>query len=170
MSRSVQDAPKKEWQMGNHAMVMENRVLADDMWLKQETDDGKLQILSVEGLGWSYALDKEAEKTLKSLEGKGLELDFGLDDVDPATNVKLMTVEVPLTTAYGYSPKKSKPMIDCCWTVYGISVPLLQSIRMLCQNQRALAVGNRCLQMILKAFEKDYIHQRWASLTDTFMI
>ncbi len=41
--------------------------------------------LSVDGLGWSYALDKEAEKTLKSLEGEGLKLDFGLDDVDPAT-------------------------------------------------------------------------------------
>ncbi|SJL11131.1 uncharacterized protein ARMOST_14534 [Armillaria ostoyae] len=41
--------------------------------------------LWVMGRGWSYALDEEAKKTLKSLQGEGLELDFCLDDGDPAS-------------------------------------------------------------------------------------
>ncbi|KAK0436770.1 hypothetical protein EV421DRAFT_2038591 [Armillaria borealis] len=42
-------------------------------------------LLWVMGRGWSYALDEEAKKTLKSLQGEGLELDFCLDDGDPAS-------------------------------------------------------------------------------------
>ncbi|PBK80633.1 hypothetical protein ARMGADRAFT_1020779 [Armillaria gallica] len=41
--------------------------------------------LWVMGRGWSYALDKEAKKTLKRLQREGLELDFCLDDGDPAS-------------------------------------------------------------------------------------
>ncbi|KAK0476161.1 hypothetical protein IW261DRAFT_1595183 [Armillaria novae-zelandiae] len=41
--------------------------------------------LWVMGRGWSYALDEETERTLKSLQGEGLELDFCLDDGDPAS-------------------------------------------------------------------------------------
>ncbi|KAK0189561.1 hypothetical protein F5146DRAFT_1224649 [Armillaria mellea] len=41
--------------------------------------------LWVMGRGWSYALDKRAKKTLKSLQHEGLELNFCLDDGDPAS-------------------------------------------------------------------------------------
>ncbi|KAK0216174.1 hypothetical protein IW262DRAFT_200989 [Armillaria fumosa] len=43
--------------------------------------------LWVMGRGWSYALDQEAEETLKSLQGEGLELSFCLDDGDPASEL-----------------------------------------------------------------------------------
>ncbi len=41
--------------------------------------------LWVMGRGWSYALDEETKKTLKSLQDEGLMLDFCLDDGDPAS-------------------------------------------------------------------------------------